>query len=324
MSHELTKTDYMVSAGGKLPWHKLGTVLNDRAITAAVAVKAAKLDWAVITESVFDGEAVDLESYRLLRRSDTKEVLSIVAKGWTPLQNLQLLEIAEALAQAPGVGDFQPVIETAGSLRGGRIVWALVQTGQREFAGSAHRQYMLLSNGHYTGRGVRGTLTDVRVVCNNTLTAAENAKSAIFTTHFGNVTGRIQAAIEALGWANDATKATFAIYEALATTKVNVDKAEELFIRLFLKKGEEAEDTITDSVTEKVQEMVELFKTGRGCEGKTAFDAVNAVTDWVDHHREYRDTEGADERRFLDISFDGIGVGMKRKAVKLARELVTA
>lgn len=322
MSHELTNTDHMVSAGGKLPWHGLGTVLQDKSLTAITALEAAKLNWQVTPESVFDGEAVDLTEYRLLRRSDTKKVLSIVPEKWTPLQNVQLLEIAEALAQAPGAVDFQPVIETAGSLKGGRIVWALVQTGFRKFAGSDHKQYMLLTNGHYLGRGVRGTLTDVRVVCNNTLTAAENAKASLFTTHFGDVERRVQRAIEALGWANDATKATFAIYESLAVAPCSRDKAVKLFRGLFPAK-EEGEEADT-AVNEKVEAMTYLFKHGAGNEGKTYFDAVNAVTDFVDHKKSYREDDGTDERRFFDVAIDGGGSVMKRKAVKLARQAVLA
>ncbi len=307
----------MVSAGGILPWHGIGAVLPDRAITAQVALEAAKLNWEVIPEHVFDGEMVDLNDHRLLRRSDTRDVLSIVPRKWTPLQNVQLLEIAEALAQAPGSVDFQPVIETAGSLKGGRIVWALVQTGLRKFAGSDHKQYMLLTNAHYMGRGVRGTLTDVRVVCNNTLTAAENAKASLFTTHFGDVERRVQRAIEALGWANEATQSTFAIYESLAVASCTKDKAVKLFRGLY-KQPEEDEENNT-SVNEKVEAMANLFEHGAGNEGKTYFDAVNAVTDFVDHKKTYRDDAGKNERRFFDVSIDGQGAGMKKKAVKLAQ-----
>lgn len=312
----------MVSAGNQVPWHNLGTVLPDKALTAIVALKAAKLEWEVTKESVFDGESAELADYRLLRRSDTQEVLDVVPRKWTPLQNVQLLEIAEALAQAPGVSDFQPVIETAGSLKGGRIVWALVQTGLRKFADSDHKQYMLLSNGHYLGRGVRGTLTDVRVVCNNTLTAAEAVRSSLFTTHFGDVERRVQRAIEALGWANEATAATFAIYEALAKTNVSPDTAVKVFRGLFpvQEEGEEADM----SVNEKVEAMVNLFRTGAGNSGKTAFDIVNAVTDFVDHKKTYREDAGADERRFFDVALDGQGSGMKRKAFSLAKQLVLA
>ncbi len=311
----------MVSAGGQLPWHGLGTVLKDKALTAITAVEEAKLNWEVTPEKVYDADTVELEEHRLLRRSDTRKVLAVVPAKWTPLQNVQLLEIAEALAQAPGAGDFQPVIETAGSLRGGKVVWALVQTGLRSFAGSDHKQFMLLTNGHYFGRGVRGTLTDVRVVCNNTLTAAENAKASLFTSHFGDVTQRIEAAIKALGWATEATRSTFAIYEALDKAKCSVDQAYSLFGKL-LPVDEDGKPT--KASVDKALEMMHLFSEGKGNSGKTMFDAVNAVTDWVDHRKEYRKSVGMDERRFTDVTIGGDGVTMKTRALKLAKQLVAA
>src|SRR6478736_1266917 len=322
MSSEITSSDYMVSAGNVVPWHKLGAIMPDKALTAIIAAEAAKLQWEVKGEPIFDLDAKQIPEQKLLRRSDNREVLSIVPEGWNPVQNLQLLEIAEALAQAPGEGDFQPVIETAGSLKGGRIVWALVQTGNRQFAGSQHKQYLLLSNGHYLGRGVRGTLTDTRVVCWNTLSAAENASASLFTNHYGNVEARIEAAIDALGWATAATKSTFAIDAALPIKPCSKDVAATIYTELLHKKPKqvdnEEDDEITSSEKQKVEEMLALFASGAGNEGKTMFDMVNGATDWVDHFKEYRNSSEMDERRFLDVAIGGNGASLKKRAVKLA------
>jgi phage/plasmid-like protein (TIGR03299 family) len=317
MSGEIYSDDHMVSVNNEVPWHGLGTVLKDKAISAPVALKEAKLDWEVTKEPIFDADQQELKEFKLLRRSDTRMELSVVPKNWNPLQNLHLLEIAEALAQAPGTDDFQPVIETAGSLRNGRIVWALVQTGLRTFAGSQHKQYFLLTNGHYLGRGVRGTMTDVRVVCFNTMSAAERAKCALFTNHYGNVEARIEAAMEALGWANEATRSTFAIYEALAVRHCSTDKAAEFFGMLLPK---DDDGKLTEPSNEKVGYLIHLFKNGKGCEGNSYFDALNAVTDWVDHGKEYR----LAERRFEDAVIGGNGASLKRQAMMLASKLVMA
>lgn len=326
MSSEIYEDDHMVSTKGLLPWHGLGTVLFEQYITAIKAVEAAKLGWEATKEIMYDADQVAIEDYRLLRRSDTRSVLSVVPKNWTPLQNVRLLEIAEALAQAPGVEDFQPVIETAGSLRNGKIVWALVQTSLRKFAGSEHKQYLLLSNGHYLGRGIRGTLTDTRVVCANTLGAAERSDAALFTNHQGDVESRVEEAINALGWATEATQATFAIYEALAAASCNVDQAVDLFYGLFPTQVENdtaGQSLISKNDALKVEEMAHLFRNGSGNEGSNAFDAFNAVTDWVDHSKEYSSKAGAFERRFQDVAMGGTGFAMKRQMFKAAQEFAS-
>ncbi len=220
MAHEITSSDHMVSANNVTPWHRLGTIVAGLP-TATEALTAAKLAWQVVQEPVFDGDMKQVAAYQLNRRSDNREVLGIVPKGWQPVQNERLLEIAEALAQVDS--DYRPVIETAGSLRGGRIVWALVKIGERQFADSEHRSYLLLSNGHDGMRAVTGRLTDVRVVCANTLKMAETDAARLYVTHARGVDVRLKNAIETIGWANATTRATFAIYEALAATKITAD-----------------------------------------------------------------------------------------------------
>ena len=314
MAHEIYSNDSMVSAGNKVPWHGLGTVLADAGLSAGTALTAAKLDWLNVQEDVFDGDMTRVDGFKINRRSDDKTVLGIVNEGWTPVQNFELMEIAEALGQIDGL-DFKPVIETAGSLRGGKVVWALIQTGQRQFHGSEHKAFMLLSNGHTAGRGLRGTATDVRVVCNNTLTAAERADSALFITHTSNVKARLDSAIKLLKWGNDSLDATFAIYRALESAKVSADAAVQFFADL-LPNAE-----VQPSAPRIVGEMFNLFRHGAGNEGTTAFDLVNAVTDWVDHSKSYRDDANAGERRFLNSTMSGDGDRMKRSALKHANQL---
>lgn len=313
MAHHLEKNDHMVSGNNVTPWHGLGTILAGN-LSAQQALEAAKLNWEVLQEPIFDGDMTELENFQLNRRSDDKTVLGVVPTTWHPLQNSELLEIAEALAQVDGQ-DFKPVIETAGSLRGGRIVWALVQTNQVMCAGSDHRSYLLLSMGHDGKRAIRGTLTDTRVVCWNTLSLAESQAQSLFVTHTKNVKQRIDLAVTTLGWANETSKSTFAIYEALAAHRLNADKAVEVFASL-LPPPEEM-----PSAPAIVGQMYELFRSGAGNEGKSAFDVLNAVTDWVDHKRQFRD-DSDNERRFLYSSLGGEGDRMKRQAFAKVKALV--
>lgn len=317
MSHELFQNDHMVSAGNRVPWHKLGTLLADESLTADQALKAAKLDWTVDAAEIFDADMTPIKGYKANRRSDDKTILSVTRSTWTPVQNEQLLGIAEALAQAGEGMDYQPRIETAGSLRGGKIVWALVKVNEAKCLGSLHHQYLLLSNGHDGMRSVRGTLTDTRVVCWNTLSAAEATAAQLRINHTKNVVIRLEDAVRALGWANEATKATFAIYKALAKVKLPTDKAVEFFQDLI----PGADDKKNKKANEKVDKLVHLFKNGAGVEGVTVFDALNAVTDYVDHHRTFRDKSVNQERRFLFTSFGGEGDLLKKHAFANAQEL---
>ena len=315
MAHELTASDHMVSGNNTTPWHGLGTVLPGH-LTAHEALTAAKLDWQVEQSPVFDGDMVEIKTHRLNRRSDNRENLGVVRQGWEPVQNERLLEIAEALAQIDDT-EFRPVVETAGSLKGGQIVWALVRVGERTFADSPHTTYLLLSNGHDGLRALRGTLTDTRVVCANTLRLAETSVSNLYVSHARGVDARINTALKTLGWANEATRATFAIYQALSAVKVPLDQARATFRRLVIGANEAA----TKKETATIDQMTELFRSGRGNSGATAFDVLNAVTDWADHGKTYRDDDRTAERRFLSASFGGDADRLKSAAYEATRTL---
>ena len=63
-------------------------------------------------------------------------------------------------------------MHTAGSLNGGKMVWALAKTNDsfELFNGDVTENYFLFSNPHEFGKAIDIRMTPIRVVCNNTLT----------------------------------------------------------------------------------------------------------------------------------------------------------
>ena len=96
MSHELLIDDGEASMMyvGEPPWHGLGTRLNSPA-TAEEAIFAARLGWEVEKKplSFMDGANPVLveDRYAVVPgdgwQGETRPVLGIVSKGYTPLQN---------------------------------------------------------------------------------------------------------------------------------------------------------------------------------------------------------------------------------------------
>jgi hypothetical protein len=167
---------------------------------------------------------------------------------------------------------------------------------------------------------LRGTVTDVRVVCANTLRWAESSVASLYVSHAKGVETRVKNAIDTLGWANDATRATFAIYEALAVKPLPTDKARQYFQDVFA----EGEEVISARQGLTLDRLTELYRTGNGNQGRTVFDALNAVTDWIDHARPLRNEESNPERRFLFTAFGGDGDRIKADAFRKAKALALA
>ena len=178
MSHELEIVNGVASMAysGNVPWHGLGKkVLPD--LTPEQMLYEAQLDWSVEKVPAFaevNGEKVAVGKSALVRSSDSK-VLDVVGDDWNPVQN------AEAFGFfADFVSEGNMEMHTAGSLKGGQMVWALakVQDESFELFGKDRvDSYLLFSNPHQYGKSIGVRFTPTRVVCNNTLTLSLGLKS---------------------------------------------------------------------------------------------------------------------------------------------------
>src|SRR5438552_18694571 len=91
--------------------------------------------------------------------------------------------------------------------------------------GATIRPYMLLAWGHDGKHGLAGKLTNVRVVCNNTLTAAGFGNGAkwsnvadVYLRHSKNAKVQISEARKALGVIRHQVEDTATAYRSLAET----------------------------------------------------------------------------------------------------------
>lgn len=222
MAHEIRSTDGMVLVG-KPAWHGLGTVMPEGILAPREALRIAKLDWRVRVAPIFaettiqggpsDGMPVRhaAPDHRAIVREDTGDVLGVVGEGFTPVQNEDLAELLQALGRP---------VETMGSLRGGRVLFALLRQGEfRVGAGDRTVQYLLAVNGHDGSRALSFLPTDVRVVCANTLRMAEGAAGAtVRLLHTSGLPERIRAASSALESAEALVSVQRTASERLADT----------------------------------------------------------------------------------------------------------
>jgi len=160
---------YVVQA----PWHGLGSDLPAGASLESWR-KAAGLDWAVEETPVLyrDGIRPNVQTYRadkVLVRSDTRAPLSIVSRSYKTVQPEDILSFFEILVKGNGF-----TLETAGSLRGGKRIWALARVADAAnvLDGDKIRPYLLLATSYDASMSTTAQFTSIRVVCNNTLTAA--------------------------------------------------------------------------------------------------------------------------------------------------------
>lgn len=155
---------------GQSPWGDIGTqVSND--LSPQQIMEKADLNWSVDkvkTYADYNGEKIPTGLEALVRSSDNK-ILTQVGKNWEPCQNETAFEFFNEYCLEGGMD-----MESAGSLKGGKMVWALAKIKESfdVVKGDQVDSYLLFSNPHEYGKSIDVRFTPIRVTCMNTLAMA--------------------------------------------------------------------------------------------------------------------------------------------------------
>jgi phage/plasmid-like protein (TIGR03299 family) len=318
--HEVENMMYV----GTAPWHRLGVKLEGPP-TAEDAIRAAGLDWDVELVPVMTDDGQLCRNYRAVRRSTDQRVYAVLGDGFRPLQNREAFSFFD-----PFIASGEATFETAGSLRDGSRVWILakIATPAAEVVpGDSVESYVLLSNSHDGTMAVRTGYTNVRVVCQNTLTAAHAEGRLIRIKHTSNVKENVDAIRDTMVLARRTFEATIAQYRRLAATDINREDFEKYVTEVFA--PEEKTETPADGnvvqlfaerVPRNLERVTECFESGAGHKlaGKTLWGAYNAVTEYVQHVR------GTDASKRLDSAWFGQGEKVNVRAMTLALKRAAA
>lgn len=309
MAHEIESTDGLV-LHQRRAWHGLGTIVED-APTPVDALRLAKLDWTVEQWEVTASNGVEsmpCPAHRLNVRADTRKPLGMVSAGYSPIQNADLAEFCQLLAEQ---GDAVKV-ESAGSIRGGAKVWFLLKGESFSVRAAGDDEivpYILVSNGHDGATALRCTPTTVRVVCSNTLHmvipgfdyADRSRKIApqqagYVAAHVGDVKAKVEAAKAALGLYGRSLETQANMIDHLAAREINGDQMRAFFGMVYAKqfgpipsnpKNDDEAKTLVKAA-EAVAKMLERFDLESQQFGANAWTAANAYTHWLQHDKPIR------------------------------------
>ena len=334
MSHAIDMSNDRANMAyvGETPWHGLGKELPADSTIEEWKI-AAGLDWTIETSPVYfnaeydKGNSIHEETFvqkqvpdRLaLYRSDTLEPLSIMSDSrYKIVQPGEVLEFYRQLVEGSRF-----TIETAGSLKGGKKIWALARSNLdlRIMGQDLLRPYLLMAT---ACDGTMSTVFDpttVRVVCQNTLHMAVGASgkgAQIRIPHSREVNH--DAVLRELGYVDDALEEFATSVDSLAERKVGDEEAVNYFVELFAKKNTDGQIENAPTVEKMVNKLMEGYKGGPGANltsaKGTAWGLVNAITHYYDHERGAHSPEG----RFNSSQF-GSGANQKAKAFDKAMAL---
>lgn len=266
------------------PWHGLGEMVQE-APTSADALRLAGLDWRVDSKPVQVCGGRKVDGFKANVRATDGAVLGMVSDRYRICQNTDAFDFTDNLIG----GDVR--YETAGSLQGGRKIWLLAKLPDTSLLGDAVEPYLCFTNSHDGSGAIRVCITPIRVVCQNTLNIAlSGAKRSWAARHTGNIDAKLEEARTCLTLADQYMAELNSAADKLANTTVTDDQIQQILSELFPLKDDASDREKNNVKALKDEYMVCYFMPDVAKFRGTAWGAVNAMADMVDHNKPRRNT----------------------------------
>lgn len=317
-------------------WHGKERLLQTAPETWAEARTLAGLDWEptlqplyrkVWTPAGFDGwteEWVEVDA-RAVVRDDTSAEIGTVSGSFQLITHAEMGQIMEAILDEPNVK-----FDTAGSVKGGRQVYCTVLLDEPyEIKGDVDGfgdpvitlPYFAVLNSHDGTGSCKGLFTQVRVVCANTVQAADadgNRHGAQFVLrHTSGVKKRLEEARDVIAGARIEAARWRETAEALALIPFSESQI-ITFLHEFIPAPPAGliSDRVMSNIEADRKSFLTLLESGTNSGMRnTGLGVVNCAIEFLDHVRGFRNQDTLLGRQILRAE------PMKRKAVDLVRTM---
>lgn len=266
-----------------------------------------QLNWnvqsAALTATLDDGSQVEVPGKVAQVRSDNGSVIGITSPSYEVFQNenlkgLILPLVEEGLLEVTNIGYLN---------KGSKVFIQAQMTTDYRIVGEDHRGSLTLLNSHDGSSTLASGVTDTRVICSNTFASAMTDLSTRIR-HNSEMHVKALEITETINFVNEGMRKFSESAELLSAKRCDTETLDSLLAYAFKK-----DDVKTLRPRNKI---VEFYRSGVGNEGRTLWDAVNGLTQWVTHNSS-KDAN----KRFASANF-GTGSQVSRRFVNAALSLV--
>lgn len=338
-------------------WHGLGQVF-DRPMFVEEALKASHADYRVEMRPIMpivndmamfegltlEGEEVDnnlIKGFKATMRMDTHKVLGIVSDTYGVVQNEDAFRFIDTLCSGKDSDRTDnPTIESCGVLGGGERVFITCKFPEDIILNAKMddriERYLVFTTSHDGTGAVRCVITNIRVVCNNTLNIALQCNSGRFSLrHSANVMSRLdltnkenaEFAYKALNLEKEYNDVFAQELERLRSLQITKKQVMDMVANVVLPEdslkvykavGTIEHDDISTRSKNLYNSMLQSIHDGVGqeyIESGNALWFINGVTSFYQNNANYKN----DEVKFMSIMDGNVA-----KKVQKAYELVSA
>ena len=264
------------------------------------------LNWTVSKRPLFfagsDNQPTQWDERVAVVRDDTGRCLGVVSPGYEVVQNTDLLKLIN-----PMVEEGLLTVQNMGYLSHGARVFAQARINQEfQVIGEDYKAYITLLNGHAGNVSVAIGPTATRVICGNTFTMAYADLSERYRHQVG-VNERILESKAVLNFVDNSMRVYSEKVEKLATSPCSSTQFKNAMETIYQKDVAKLRN---------IEMLNNLFYNGAGNEGRTMYDAFNAVTDFSSNR-----SRKTDSGRFNYANF-GSGSRINQRAMAVLTEMV--
>jgi len=311
-------------------WHRLGKII-DKAMTINEAIKGANLDFKVgkvpcyanteiygVNGQVLNTRMLQVPDRFATYRKDNGDILGTVGNSYEVIQNEEAFDFFNTF-----LGESDACFQTAGCLGNGETVFltaklpAHIKVSDKDIVD----QYLLLSTSHDGSKSIQIMFTPIRVVCNNTLSAALNSNAArINIRHTKSAKAKIDEAHKLMGITNERTKFMNECFPHMVDIKMTDKQVKNYIHTVFLnanelellaKSGLDNACRIEEISTRKSNIIDDVYKAyfiGPGqqldtAQG-TAWGAYNAVTCYFQNVKTFKNESDGMKSNFYGTNYD--------------------
>jgi phage/plasmid-like protein (TIGR03299 family) len=323
MAHNLNIINNRASFASKkeVPWHGLGKVVD--AMTSEEAIKLGGLDFEVEKRKIYyhDNKHIsfdDAKKYNTISRvklkdsniykqefivpdkfitvrNDTNQYLGIVGAKYNIIQNYEAFDFMDSI-----IGKFASY-ETVGALGNGEIIFITAKvTEELVINKDLIDKYLLLTMSHDGTSSIQVMFTPIRVVCNNTLTAATRGnKTKVSIMHTKNAKTKLELSKKILGIVDQNTLAYQEAFGILGKKQVNDDTAYDI-IETALGLVRDSKQTLSSKGENLLNKALTYYHEGIGQENivGTAWGVYNGITGYFQNVKEYRTNDAKFKNTF--------------------------
>lgn len=279
-------------------WENIGTSIIN-ANTVDSVLEQAGLDYQVSTEKIFtsiNNKAFEVPNKMATIREDG-HIYGVVSDNYQVIQNKDAFDFVNYLTD-------DVTFKKAGETSNG-MIYIISSLPDVNILGDNFTPYVIFRNSFNGLYAVSAAICPLRIVCQNQFNIAfKDANNTVNIKHSSKANDKLIEARHVLAASADYMKTLNKEAEKFANIRIDANQMNKIVDELFPIK-----EDMNDRQKNNIELARNLFAKAHNCEDNqnfknTLWGVINAYSDYISHKPILRNTEKAEESRFISVSFD--------------------